>query len=152
MTDSVGSKGNSGYSNSGDWNSGNWNSGNCNSGHFNTDTPKTIRVFGKETDREAYISCDKPDFLYFNLTEVIDGRLVTKEYKEAFKDSYEKATQEDRDKIFNIPNFDADMFFEISGIDVRRDNEAELKKKQIHDSIKELEAKVQELKQQAGEL
>ena len=153
---------NSGYNNSGDWNSGDRNSGNrnsgdsnsgdWNSGHFNTDTPSTIRVFGKEVERDVYDQCDKPSFLYFNLTELVNEALIVKDYKEAFQESYNKATQEDKEKIYNIPNFDADMFFEISGIDVRRDNEAEHKKQQLHDSITELEAKVQELKQQAEEL
>lgn len=143
---------NSGHRNSGHWNSGYWNSGNRNSGHFNTDVPSTIRVFGKKVEKSVYNQADKPLFLYFNLTEVVNGELVTYGYKEAFKKSYDNATQDDRDKIYNIPNFDADMFLEISGIDVRRDNEAELKKRAMLDNIKELEQQVQELKKQAGEL
>jgi hypothetical protein len=57
-----------------------------------------------------------------------EGYLKKLNYKEEFKKSYEKATKEDRKKIFNIPNFDANKFFEISGIDVTKDAEQESKK------------------------
>jgi len=40
------------------------------------------------------------------------------DYKSAFKLSWNKADKQDRAKIKKIPNFDKDMFFEISGIDV----------------------------------
>jgi len=126
---------NSGDSNSGDWNSGDWNSGDWNSGFFNFDTPPTVRVFGKEIPRKKWDDAYKPTFLFFDLTEWIDsgkmtdkekeqhpghettgGYLKTLEYKEAFKLSWERADPEDRIKIKDIPGFDADMFYEISGI------------------------------------
>jgi len=40
----------------------------------------------------------------------------------AFKISWNKASKEDRELIKKIPNFDKDMFLEISGIDVDKDN------------------------------
>ena len=46
------------------------------------------------------------------------GYKKTLDYKEAFKKSYNEATEEDKQKIFNLPNFDAGKFFEISGIKV----------------------------------
>ena len=123
---------NSGYHNSGDHNSGNrnsgyrnsgdYNSGNRNSGHFNTITPDTILVFNKPASREEYENYNKPNFLFFDLNEYNgDGIIVkTLEYKEAFIKSWESADNVDRMRIKECPNFDYDVFFEISGIDVRK--------------------------------
>ncbi len=140
---------NTGYSNTGDRNTGdrntgyrntgNWNTGDRNTGYFNIDTPDNIRVFGKEINNDVWENCAKPNFLYFSLTEWIYESLMSAQdkidnptfhttggylkeygYQEAFKKSFEDAHQEDRDKLHNLPNFDADMFLEISGIDVRK--------------------------------
>ena len=120
-------KDNSGNRNSGDGNSGNrnsgyWNSGDWNSGHFNTNMPDMIRVFNKECPRDEWDAAHKPDFLYFDLAYVDDeDNLITLEYEEAFKKSWDEADKEDRIKVKDLPNFDADIFFEISGIDLRED-------------------------------
>ena len=47
------------------------------------------------------------------------GYLKTLDYKEAFKASWDKADPEDRIKIKELPNFDAQVFYDISGIDLR---------------------------------
>ena len=126
---------NSGNCNSGDWNSGNWNSGNCNSGYFNSTKPKNILVFNKECDIDTWDKAEKPKFIYFDLTKWIDfdkmdsvekknnpkaetcgGYLKTLSYKEAWAESYAKATPRDIELLKKLPNFDADVFFEISGI------------------------------------
>ena len=128
---------NSGYRNSGNYNSGNYNSGNYNSGYFNTDTPKTVRVFGAEIDRILWERCPKPNFLYFSpITWVSESEMSDQEkidnpkfftaggylkeipYKQAFKESFEKASKEDRKLILGIPNFNKGMFYEISGINI----------------------------------
>ena len=165
--DNTGNR-NSGYRNSGNWNSGNWNSGDRNSGnwnsgdrntgYFNTITPEDVLLFNKPCKRDDFINCDKPDFLYFNLNvwvgksdmtdeqkkedpdfHVRGGQLQTRDYKEAFKESWDNADNEDKEKVFNLPNFDADIFLEISGIDVRESNKVtiELTQEQIN-KIKEL--------------
>ena len=124
---------NSGDNNSGNFNSGSWNSGHNNSGYLNIDTPN-IRIFGKETSisRSEIIF---PLFFFFDLTTWVSdedmsdkekevfpsyvttgGYLKTREYKQAFIESYEKATPEDRALVEKLPNFDADIFFQISGI------------------------------------
>ena len=80
----------------------------------------------------------KPDFLYFDLTawisdsdmtdqEKVDnptfhttgGYLKSHEYQEAFQKAWDGASEEDRALVEKLPNFDADVFLEISGIDVR---------------------------------
>ena len=89
----------------------------------------------KEFD-ESY----KPEFLYFNLNYWISvenmtdqdkendpnchirgGQLRKLDYKEAFKKSWDNADKKDRIKIKDIPGFDRDMFYEISGINVDAD-------------------------------
>ena len=155
---------NTGYRNTGSRNTGAWNTGDSNTGYFNTETPDTVNVFDMPTIREDWDCCDKPDFIYFDLTLWIysknmtdaekaaneshantGGYLKKLDYKEEFKKSYDKATQEDRDKIHNIPNFNAEKFLEISGIDVRIDTEKETKKA-------ELIAKAEELLEQARKM
>ena len=132
MTDE---KKNSGYMNSGYMNSGYMNSGNWNSGYMNTTEPP-VRLFNKDTDvkREDIVF---PNFFYFNLIEWIEagemtdeekaehplyettgGYLKKHDYKEAFQESYKNATKEDKELLFNLPNFDAAIFKEITGIDV----------------------------------
>ena len=128
---------NSGNRNSGDWNSGNWNSGDWNSGYFNTITPDKILVFNRPCKRNDWDKAQKPDLIYFELTDwvswadmsedekkahpkayVCDGYLKTYEYKEAWKRSYENATPEDIELLKALPNFDADVFEKISGIKI----------------------------------
>ena len=143
---------NSGYSNSGDcnsgnWNSGNgnsgsWNSGNWNSGYFNTNEPP-VRIFNAFTEAKTE-DIDFPDFLYFDLTvrvshdtateeektkykteiETCGGFLKTLEYKEAFRRAWDKASKEEHKKLLDLPNWNNDIFKEISGIDA----EAEIAK------------------------
>jgi len=45
------------------------------------------------------------------------GYLKSYDYKEAFQKSYNEASQEDKDKLLKLPNFDAEVFKEISGVD-----------------------------------
>ena len=132
---------NSGYWNSGNWNSGDWNSGDWNSGVFNTNLPNKVRVFNKWITRNEYESIYFPNFLCFDLTtwishdtatqeekekykqeiETCGGFLKTLGYKEAFKLSWSKADKKDRIKIQDIPGFDKDLFFEISGINIEEE-------------------------------
>ena len=130
--------GNSGKRNSGDWNSGDrnsgignsgdWNSGDWNSGFFNSTTPK-LRIFNKETDVPIE-DIVFPSWLNFELVEwrdyesmtdahITGGYLKALDYKEAAQLSYAKASKEDQDLIEQVPNYDADVLFEIFGIDRR---------------------------------
>ena len=139
-------KGCTGLCNSGDWNSGNRNSGDWNktcfsNGCFNTESPK-IFLFNKPSDwtyqdwlnsDARYILMDCPS----NVLSWIWEDDMTDEEKEqhpeysvtgGFLKHIEKETGRqmwwdglsDRKKtiVMNLPNFDKDIFKEITGIDV----------------------------------
>jgi hypothetical protein len=126
---------NSGDWNSGDRNSGNWNSGDWNSGFFNSNEPK-IRIFNKQTNKKRE-KIKIPNWCYFDLTvwvshdtateeekeehkkeiEVCGGFLKTLDYKDAWRLAWDKASKEEHKKIFNLPNWDNEVFKEITGID-----------------------------------
>ena len=130
---------NSGHRNSGDWNSGDWNSGNCNSGYFNSDEP-CLRMFNKMT----YCKRDDiniPSWCYFHLTvwvshdtateeekkkykneiEICGGFLKTLDYKDAWRLAWNKASIKERKKLFELPNWDNEVFKEITGIDAEKE-------------------------------
>ncbi len=50
------------------------------------------------------------------------GYLKTLSYKEAWAEGWKKATQEQKDWYKSFPNFDAEIFFEITGIRIDKDN------------------------------
>ena len=126
---------NSGNRNIGNWNSGNWNSGDFNSGFFNTDSP-LVRIFNKETNVSRK-DIDFPNFLQFNLTVWISHDTATDEekeahkteietcggftkaisYKEAFRIAWNKASKKEHKKLLKLPNWNNEIFKEISGID-----------------------------------
>ena len=127
---------NSGDRNSGDYNSGDYNSGDYNSGYCNSTTPP-VRIFNRETGvAREYIRF--PDFFFFDLAifvsydtatdeereqhkkdiETCGGFLKTIHYKEAWRKSWDKASDADRRKVLDLPNWDNEVFKEISGIDV----------------------------------
>ena len=111
---------NSGDCNSGRCNSGNYNSGNWNSGFFNTNEPK-LRIFNKETDLTITDFRKKYGYpeVYPILTGYKNNKLVTHEYKDAWQIMWNKATDEQKQWYLDLPNFDPQIFFEITGIDVR---------------------------------
>ena len=136
---------NSGNRNSGNCNSGNWNRGDRNSGFFNTGSP-LVRIFNKETNISRN-DIDFPSFLYFDLTVWVSHDTATDEekeahkidietcggftkaisYKDAFRIAWNKASKEEHKKLLKLPNWDNEIFKEISGIDA----EAEIAKEEI---------------------
>ena len=132
---------NSGDCNNGDWNSGDWNKTCFSNGCFNTESPK-IFLFNKPSDwtyqdwlnsDARYILMDCPS----NVLSWIWEDDMTDEEKEqhpeysvtgGFLKHIEKETGRqmwwdglsDRKKtiVMNLPNFDKDIFKEITGIDV----------------------------------
>ena len=131
-------KRNSGNNNSGNNNSGYWNKCNGSSGVFCTIEP-TIKIFDKDTNMtlEEFIKSNYNKALCsveLKLTEWIwyteeemkedDDKKATKgylknyTYKEACANWWIELTEENKEIIMSIPNFDADKFEEITGIKI----------------------------------
>ena len=137
---------NSGNRNSGNRNSGNRNSGNWNSGYFNSNEP-FVRMFNKDTKLKKE-EINIPSFCYFDLTvwvshntatkdekkehkteiETCGGFLKTLEYKEAWRLAWDKASKEEHLEMLKLPNWDNEVFKEISGIDAEAEIAKESKK------------------------
>lgn len=128
----------SGNGNTGSFCSGNYNSGNYNSGFFNTDEPR-VRAFNRDTEftREEFERLMPRVELALNIWVGLDkmtneekvknpsckttgGFLRRISYKDAWRDWWKGASADDRLKIKNLPNFDATIFEEITGIDVNQ--------------------------------
>lgn len=123
--------------NTGNRNTGNWNTGNWNTGYMNTITPDLI-IFNKPTKKkieDIYF----PSWMFFDLIvwknsnelsieektkypehEICGGILIKKDYKKAAQESYNNATEEEMRSIEDLPNYDAEILFEIFGIDRRK--------------------------------
>ena len=137
---------NSGNRNSGDWNSGDWNSGDWNktsfsNGCFNTVSPK-IYMFNKPTDWtfEQWFNCraryllnqieDCPlEYVWFDSmtdeekaahpeAKTTGGYLKERTTADNARKWWAGLSADDRNIIFSLPNFDAAIFKEITGIDV----------------------------------
>ena len=138
---------NSGYWNSGDCNSGNrnsgyWNSGYCNSGIFCTAKNPTIRIFDKDSDWTIndWLVSDAKNIMNqcpYPYSEFIPAEGMSDEEKDNHPEhktigGYVKVirvTQEDKQKwwdalsdddkqtVMDLPNFDKDKFYECTGIE-----------------------------------
>ena len=127
---------NSGYRNSGDYNSGDYNSGifnktNNSNGLFCNKEPK-ICIFNIQTDwtlsefrmskyYDAICSSDFPltEWEAFEETPEngIDGKLKVNTYEEACRRWWDGMSEKNKKIIKEIPNFDIDVFCDITGID-----------------------------------
>jgi hypothetical protein len=128
---------NSGHSNSGNYNSGDSNSGNYNSGVFNTNTP-TLRMFNKETNwtwdnynnSRVYnlIKGITPNIWVESkdMTEdekksnpnydIVGGYLKVVTLKESWVNLWKTLSEDDKGLFYKLPNFDWDVFTEITSI------------------------------------
>lgn len=131
--------GNTGNGNTGDQNTGNWNTGDWNTGNWNTITPDGGYFFNKwltfEEWREAYI----PAWLYEPSPatwvhqddmsdaekeqkpgwETLGGYLRKNDMQEEWRKAYEGASDDDIQAVRDLPNFDYDVFKQITGLDLR---------------------------------
>ncbi len=126
-----------GYHSTGNRSTGDWSTSNYSTGHFSTIDDTGFSAFNKPCTRDQWAQADIPSWLYFKLTEWVDkedmtdlekqdhptyeitgGYLKKYEYQEAWKKSYDNATREEQLKIKSLPNFDAEVFYEISGIKI----------------------------------
>ena len=132
---------NSGNCNSGNWNSGDWNKTSFSNGCFNTVSPK-IYMFNKPTDWtfEQWFNCraryllnqieDCPlEYVWFDTmtdeekaahpeAETTGGYLKERTTADNARKWWAGLSADDRNIIFSLPNFDAAIFKEITGIDV----------------------------------
>ena len=139
---------NSGYGNSGDRNSGYGNKTNRESGIF-CSKEGTVRIFNKDSGK-TWDEIDHPHFDEFwlnkwipesDMTEeekkadpkffVKQGYLKTYECNDAWKNFWKDTDEENRKKILNLPNFDAAVFEEITGIKVNEKKEISLSGKEV---------------------
>ena len=134
---------NSGDRNSGDWNSGNWNSGDrnsgsCNSGDWNScnysngvfcnQEDKGIRIFNKPSGMSLvefwdsrYYEALQSEPLELTYWDNENKELKCRSYKDACAIWWSKLTEKNKKIIQEIPNFDPEIFFDITGIDVKED-------------------------------
>ena len=132
---------NTGDYNSGDYNVGDWNSGNYSNGCFNTENSK-IYMFNKPSSwtyddwlnsRARYILTKCPSNV---LTWISENNMTANEkeqhpeysttgrfWREIEKESkrqerWNNLSDEDKDAVMSLPNFDKEIFKEITGIDV----------------------------------
>jgi hypothetical protein len=132
---------NSGDCNSGDCNSGDWNKTSFSNGCFNTVSPK-IYMFNKPTDWtfEQWFNCraryllnqieDCPlEYVWFDTmsdeekaahpeAETTGGYLKERTTADNARKWWAGLSADDRNIIFSLPNFNAAIFKEITGIDV----------------------------------
>jgi len=136
---------NSGYRNSGNYNSGDFNSGLFNScdysngvfcskspkiNIFNMPTNMTMREFVNSKYYDAIISSDfiLTEWVEYSAEEkaqdetkrLIGGYLKTYSYQEACKNWWANTTDENKAIICSMPNFDAEIFKKITGIEVKK--------------------------------
>ena len=131
---------NTGTYNTGDYNTGNYNSCNFSTGFFNS-VEQPIYFFNKEVKltRDEIVNLKGLDvasrlklseWVYTDdMTEsekqqhpeheTTGGYLKTYTYKQAWTNLWENATEEDKQAIKDLPNFDKEVFKEITGIIVR---------------------------------
>ena len=132
--------GSTGDGSTGDWSTGDWSTSKYSTGHFSSVDYDGFGAFNKPCNPQVWNDAIKPDFLFFNLVEWVESTDMTDkeksdnpahittggyskvyEYKEAWRRSWDKASYDNRKLVLSLPNFDADIFLEISGIDVRKE-------------------------------
>ena len=141
---------NSGDRNSGDLNSGDRNSGDLNSGYRNSGVfcnkkrEDTVPFFNKESDmtwdewynHDAYCASRRLEttkWIYWDdMTDkekannekayVCGGYLKVYEYKEAWKNLWDTLDDDEKETFRTLPNFDPDVFEDITGIRIKINN------------------------------
>ena len=110
---------NSGNSNNGNYNFGDWNINDYNMGCFNT-TKSGLKFFNKPTD------ITMREWKQSEACRILDSMLPMIDAARMYGDNrfqvwWNCLSEEDKKTILNIPNFDAEIFKEITGIDVKQE-------------------------------
>ena len=136
---------NTGNRNTGYRNTGDWNTGSLHVGCFNTVNAEKAYYFNKLIDKEVWDAAEKPTWIYNPCpTTWVPSRHMTAEEKYAnpahkttggylrvndmkaeWAKAYASATPADIELTKALPAFDADVFLEITGIDLRENKPAE---------------------------
>ena len=116
---------NSGGYNSGACNSGNRNSGDCNSGNFNSGNYNS-GIFNSGDYNSGIFNTNEPCMRAFNKTTCITYSDFIQSLDYSFSGLWDRIHQknldpEDRARIEALPNYDADIFAEITGIRFEED-------------------------------
>lgn len=134
---------NTGNCNTGNRNTGNWNSANRSTGFFNS-KEFPVYMFNKPTNILAECLLDERGFEVLNWNfenswwiysenmtdeektahpehKTTGGYLKTVGFKEACKIMWDNLDDDDRAAVMALPNFDAEVFEEITGINVKED-------------------------------
>ena len=112
---------NSGWHNSGDLNSGDYNSGDCNSGCHNSGYHNS-GYFNKGNWNSGIFNTDEPTIRAFNKPTNIKLTDFIVKYRELLnRISNNTLIDGDIELIKSLPNFDAKIFLEITGIDLTED-------------------------------
>ena len=133
---------NTGNSNTGNRNTGDWNKSSENNGFFNTVEP-TVFIFNKDSGMTArefrnskyykalrYATLILTEWVNYTEDEkkkdpkkaLADGYLKKYSYKKACREWWKNTPEEQQKIIMSIPNFDKEIFKEITGIDVEKEN------------------------------
>lgn len=96
---------NSGDCNSGNWNSGYWNKGNRHSGVFNVDPEPKIRMFDNESEWTMQ------DWYDSKACAIMSNCPCTYSDYEDKQKWWDSLSDEDKNEVKSLPNFDADKFY-----------------------------------------
>lgn len=137
--------GNVGDMNTGDWNIGNGNVGDCNIANFSNGVfctkEETIKIFDKESNvtLREWINSKARRIIAWNMETTVwiyennmteeekeehpsykttGGYLKVFTYEEAWKNLWNNITDDEKQEIMNIPNFDKDKFKKITEIEI----------------------------------
>ena len=132
---------NTGNRNTGSWNTGSWNTGSWNTGFFSTVISKPtlfekpinlshegiynlpgMQVLNWSYENNWWIyskNMTKEEKQKYPEHETLGGYLKSIPFKDACILMWDNLTQDDKNKVLELPNFDADIFLKITGIDVR---------------------------------
>ncbi len=130
---------NIGYLNTGNLNTGGYNTGNYHVGCFNTISAPKAYYFNTLIDKELWDNAEKPSWIFKpNPTtwvptqdmsveekkenpsyQTTGGYLRVNDMREEWRKAYDNATPEDIELTKQLPAFDAEVFLEITGIDLR---------------------------------
>jgi len=132
---------NTGNRNTGNRNTGNCNTGDWNTGYFNTITPK-VTLFNATSDLDFNSDIIKniQSIIYRNIKNICTwvyesdmtdeekaenqtykttgGYLKVRDYKYCWQKGWDRMSKEDKQTIKDLPNFNSDVFKEITGIDI----------------------------------